>query len=50
MDTPLRAISQPERFIDQYRFRNEPLADLIRRFGVCEEKGSGIDKVVQAVE
>lgn len=41
---------QPERFIDEYRCRNEPLADLMRRFGICEEKGSGIDKVVQAVE
>lgn len=35
---------QPERFIDEYRCRNEPLADLMRRFGICEEKGSGIDK------
>ncbi len=41
---------QPERFIDEYRCRNEQLADLMRRFGICEEKGSGIDKVVQAVE
>ena len=41
---------QPERFIDEYRCRNEPLADLMRRFGICEEKGSGIDKVVQAAE
>jgi len=41
---------RPERFIDEYRCRNEQLADLMRRFGICEEKGSGIDKVVQAVE
>ena len=39
-----------ERFIDEYRSRNEQLADLMRRFGICEEKGSGIDKVVQAAE
>lgn len=39
-----------ERFIDEYRSRNEHLADLMRRFGICEEKGSGIDKVVIAVE
>lgn len=38
------------RFIDEYRSRNEHLADLMRRFGICEEKGSGIDKVVQAAE
>jgi len=38
------------RFIDEYRSRNERLADLMRRIGVCEEKGSGIDKVVDAAE
>jgi len=38
------------RFIDEYRSRNERLADLMRRFGICEEKGSGIDKVVNTVE
>lgn len=39
-----------ERFIDDYRSRNERMADLMRRFGVCEEKGSGVDKVVFAAE
>lgn len=39
-----------ERFIDEYRSRNEGLADIMRRFGICEEKGSGIDKVVKASE
>lgn len=39
-----------ERFIDEYRSRNERLADLMRRLGICEEKGSGVDKVVQAAE
>lgn len=39
-----------ERFIDEYRSRNERLADLMRRMGICEEKGSGIDKVVSAAE
>lgn len=39
-----------ERFIDEYRSRNERLADLMRRMGICEEKGSGIDKVVDAAE
>ncbi len=41
---------QVERFIDEYRSRNEQLADIMRRFGVCEEKGSGIDKVINAAE
>jgi ATP-dependent DNA helicase RecG len=40
----------PERFIDEYRSRNEQLADLMRRLGICEEKGSGIDKIVDAAE
>jgi ATP-dependent DNA helicase RecG len=39
-----------ERFIDEYRSRNERLADLMRRLGLCEEKGSGVDKVVKATE
>ena len=30
--------------------RNETLASLMRRFGICEERGSGIDKVVLQVE
>ncbi|MCE3255727.1 MAG: transcriptional regulator [Rickettsiaceae bacterium] len=36
----------PERFIDGYLSRNEKLADLMRRMGFCEEKGSGLDKVI----
>ncbi|MDB9445476.1 ATP-binding protein [Anabaena sp. CS-542/02] len=39
-----------ERFIDENRSRNEQLANLMRLFGICEEKGSGIDKVVSAAE
>lgn len=39
-----------DRFIDEYRSRNERLADFMRRLGICEEKGSGVDKVVKAAE
>lgn len=39
-----------ERFIDGYQSRNERLADSMRRLGFCEEKSSGIDRVVQAAE
>lgn len=35
-----------ERFIDEYISRNEALADIMRRMGFCEEKGSGMDKVI----
>ncbi|MDO5617058.1 MAG: putative DNA binding domain-containing protein [Cruoricaptor ignavus] len=33
------------RFIDSYNSRNEKFADIMRRMGFCEEKGSGMDKV-----
>lgn len=39
-----------DRFIDEYRFRNEEMASLMRRMGICEEKGSGIDKVIFNIE
>lgn len=39
-----------ERFIDEFRSRNERLAELMRRMRICEEKGSGIDKVVNLAE
>ncbi len=38
------------RFIDEYQSRNESLASLMRELGICEEKGSGIDKVVASCE
>jgi ATP-dependent DNA helicase RecG len=40
----------PLRFIDEYQSRNEHLASLMRRFGFCEEKGSGIDRVIALSE
>jgi ATP-dependent DNA helicase RecG len=39
-----------ERFINGYQSRSERLADFIRRMRICEEKSSGIDKVIHAVE
>ncbi len=47
---PGRAIIQPVRFIDENQSRNEKLASLMRKLRICEEKGSGIDKVIDAVE
>ncbi len=39
------------RFIDHSpRSRNEGLADLMRRLHICEERGSGIDKVIFQIE
>ena len=44
-------LTAPERFLDsQPKSRNEALASLMRRFDICEERGSGIDKVVAEVE
>lgn len=50
ISNPGRPSISVERFIDEYGSRNELLADLMRRFGICEEKGSGIDKVIHAAE
>jgi ATP-dependent DNA helicase RecG len=47
---PGKPFISPERFIDEYQSRNERLADLMRRLRICEEKGSGVDKVVNAAE
>jgi predicted HTH transcriptional regulator len=39
------------RFIDEPpRSRNETLAGMMRRMSLCEERGSGIDKVIAAIE
>ncbi|MDE2506288.1 MAG: transcriptional regulator, partial [Planctomycetota bacterium] len=40
-----------ERFLDTPpRSRNETLASFMRRVGICEERGSGVDKVVAQTE
>lgn len=40
-----------DRFLDTPpKSRNEAIASLMRRFGICEERGSGIDKVVSQIE
>jgi ATP-dependent DNA helicase RecG len=43
-------ILSTERFIDEYQSRNERLADLMRRMGICEEQGKGIDRVISHAE
>jgi len=50
ISNPGEPIVPVERFIDGYQSRNERLANLMRRMRVCEEKSSGIDKVVSAAE
>jgi predicted HTH transcriptional regulator len=50
ISNPGEPIVPAERFIDGYQSRNERLADLMRRMGICEEKGSGVDRVVSTAE
>jgi predicted HTH transcriptional regulator len=50
ISNPGEPVVPVERFIDGYQSRNERLADLMRRMGICEEKSSGIDRVVQTAE
>ena len=48
---PGKSLVSTERFLDcPPRSRNELLAAFMRRIGVCEERGSGIDKVVAQTE
>jgi ATP-dependent DNA helicase RecG len=50
ISSPGQPLIPADRFVDEYKSRNERLADLMRRMGICEEKGSGIDKVVSDTE
>jgi ATP-dependent DNA helicase RecG len=43
-------IVEVDRFIDGYQSRNERLADFMRRMNMCEERGSGIDRVIHEAE
>lgn len=51
ISNPGAPLVKPERMIDlPPRSRNEALASLMRRMNMCEEQGSGLDKVVQVCE
>ncbi|MCL2779436.1 MAG: hypothetical protein FWD73_15695 [Polyangiaceae bacterium] len=48
---PGAPLIDPQRFIDSPpTSRNEKLASFMRRVNICEERGTGIDKVVASVE
>lgn len=48
---PGKPLINPLRFIDHSpQSRNEKLASFMRRMNICEERGSGIDKVINAIE
>ena len=50
ISNPGQPLISIERFIDEYQSRNESLADIMRRLGICEEKGSGMDKAILSIE
>lgn len=50
ISNPGRSVISTERFIDEYQSRNERLADVMRRLGMCEEQGKGVDRVVAFAE
>ncbi|MDE2664368.1 MAG: putative DNA binding domain-containing protein [Gemmatimonadota bacterium] len=51
ISNPGEPLMDTSRLLDtQPHSRNERLASLMRRLNICEERGSGIDKVVHAVE
>lgn len=42
---------KPDRFLDSPpKSRNELMASFLRRIGICEERGSGVDKIVASME
>lgn len=48
---PGEPLIDTSRFIDHAPIsRNDKLASFMRRIKICEERGSGIDKVIEAVE
>lgn len=50
ISNPGEPIVPVARFIDGYQSRNERMADFMRRMRICEEKSSGIDRVVEQAE
>ena len=50
ISNPGTPLISTDRFIDEYKSRNERLTDIMRRFKICEEKSSGIDRVVGLAE
>ena len=48
---PGEPLVDTQRFVDTPpKSRNDGIASLLRRFRICEERGSGIDKVIRLVE
>ncbi len=50
VSNPGNHLINTDRFIDEYKSRNERMTDIMRRLRICEERSSGIDKVISLVE
>lgn len=50
ISNPGEPIVPIERFLDSGKSRNEPLAEIMRRFRICEKRSSGIDTVIREAE
>ena len=50
ISNPGKPIIPPDRFADEVQSRNETMAGLARRLGMCEEQGLGIDRVIKSTE
>ncbi|TPE45073.1 ATP-binding protein [Amaricoccus solimangrovi] len=50
VSNPGKPVVPVERFIDGFRSRNERLAWVMRQLKICEERSSGVDRMVAAAE
>jgi ATP-dependent DNA helicase RecG len=50
INNPGTPVIDVRRFVDETKSRNQVLADLMRRLGICEIRGSGIDRVLEQLE
>ncbi|MDA8001253.1 MAG: putative DNA binding domain-containing protein [Alphaproteobacteria bacterium] len=48
--SPGGSLIDEDRIIDDHRSRNEKLAEVARNLGLCEERGSGLDRALGKVE
>ena len=47
---PGNSLIETDRMLNERRSRNEKLASTMREFGICEERGGGLDKTMIAIE
>lgn len=50
VSNPGASLIEPDRIINERRSRNEKLAEAMRDYRICEERGSGLDKTMIAIE